>query len=81
MSVRTGKILQGTVISAKMAKTISVSVVTKTFHALYKKLMINRKKYKVHDEESKAKVGDTVKIIECRPYSKDKTFKLLEILK
>jgi len=76
-----GKMLQGTVVSNKMQKTIVVIVVTKIFHALYNRLIIKRKKYKVHDEEGKAKIGDRVKILECRPYSKEKRFKLLEIVK
>jgi len=76
-----GKILEGTVVSSKMTKTIVVLVVSKLFHAMYNRLIINRKKYKVHDEEGKAKVGDRVRIGECRPYSKEKRFKLLEIVK
>jgi small subunit ribosomal protein S17 len=76
-----GKVLEGTVISNKMQKTIVVLVVTKLFHEMYNRLIIKKKKYKVHDEEGKAKTGDRVRIVECRPYSKDKRFKLLEIVK
>jgi small subunit ribosomal protein S17 len=76
-----GKVLEGTVVSAKMQKTIIVLVVSKLFHAMYNRLMIKRKKYKVHDEEGNAKAGDRVRIVECRPYSKEKRFKLLEIVK
>ena len=76
-----GKILEGTVISAKMTKTCIVSVISKSSHGLYKKQIIHRKKYKVHDEAAKAKIGDRVKIITCRPISKEKRFTLLEIVK
>jgi small subunit ribosomal protein S17 len=54
---------------------------TKAFHPLYDRLIMKRKKYKVHDEENKAKIGDRVKITETRPFSKEKSFKLLEIMK
>jgi small subunit ribosomal protein S17 len=76
-----GKVLSGTVMSAKMAKTCVVSVVSKSSHGMYKKQIIHRKKYKVHDEAAKAKAGDRVKIIACRPISKEKRFTLLEIVK
>jgi small subunit ribosomal protein S17 len=76
-----GKILEGVVVSDKMDKTITVLVKGKLAHQLYKKSLAKRKKYKVHDEEEKAKIGDRVKIIETRPCSKDKHFRLLEILK
>jgi len=75
------KVLEGTVLSAKMNKTVVVSVVSKSSHGLYKKQIIHRKKYKVHDETAKAKIGDRVKIIACRPISKEKRFTLLEIVK
>ncbi|MBU1122894.1 MAG: 30S ribosomal protein S17 [Candidatus Omnitrophica bacterium] len=75
------RILEGIVVSDKMNKTIAVTVTKKLFHALYKKLIVKRKKYKAHDEDNKAKIGDKVKIIESRPYSKDKRFRLLEIIK
>ena len=76
-----GRVLEGTVISNKMQKTLVVLVVTKLFHEMYNRLIIKRKKYKVHDQEGKAKPGDRVRIVECRPYSKEKKFKLLEIVK
>ncbi len=75
-----GKVLEGTVISDKMAKTVTVAVVTKAGHHLYKKQIIHRKKYKVHDEERKAKMGDRVRIVSCRPLSRDKRFRLLAVL-
>lgn len=76
-----GKILEGIVISDKMDKTITVLVKEKISHQLYKRLLIKRKKYKVHDNDNKAKVGDRVKIIESRPFSKEKHFRLLEIIR
>jgi small subunit ribosomal protein S17 len=75
------KILEGVVVSDRMHKTRVVLVKKRSFSPLYKKMVTRRKKYKIHDEENKAKVGDRVKIIESHPYSKEKHFKLLEILK
>jgi small subunit ribosomal protein S17 len=75
------KILEGVVTSDKMVKTRVVSVVTKSSHGLYKKQIIKRKKYKVHDEDSKSKIGDRVKIMSCRPISKEKSFILVDIVK
>lgn len=75
------KILEGVVVSDKMNKTVTVLTLRKFPHSAYKKLTIKRKKYKAHDEENKAKIGDKVKIVECRPYSKDKYYRLLEIVK
>ena len=76
-----GKILEGKVISDKCDKTITVRVVLKLSHQLYKRSIIKSKKYKAHDEKNQAKIGDRVKLIESRPISKDKNFKLLEIIK
>lgn len=76
-----GKILEGLVTSDKMKKTISVLVKVKSSHQLYKRSSVKRKKYKVHDEKNAAKIGNRVKIIEARPFSKEKNFRLLEILK
>jgi small subunit ribosomal protein S17 len=75
------RILEGVVLSDKMQKTIVVTVTTKIPHPSYDRTVIKRKKYKVHDEDKKAKVGDRVKIIESRPLSKEKRFKLLEVVK
>jgi small subunit ribosomal protein S17 len=75
------KILEGVVVSDKMDKTRVVLVVRKFPHPLYKRMVIKREKFKFHDEENKSKVGDKVRIIESRPYSKEKRFKLLEIIK
>lgn len=75
------KILEGIVLSDKMEKTIIVVVESKRMHDLYKKAVVKKKKYKVHDEGKKAKIGDRVKIIEGKPFSREKRFKLLEVIK
>jgi small subunit ribosomal protein S17 len=69
----------GTVVSNKMPNTLIVKVVTKRRHPLYKKLITRAKKFKVHSQ-SDIKVGQKVKIIETKPISKDKHFKVLEVL-
>jgi len=71
----------GTVVSAKNNKTITVKVETYKKHPLYKKRVKSSKKYAVHDESNKAKVGDTVRIVETKPISKTKYFYLAEIVK
>ena len=70
----------GKVVSASNDKTITVAVVTYKKHPLYKKNVKTTKKYAVHDEENKAKVGDTVKAVSCRPISKTKKFVLDSII-
>ncbi len=75
------KVRLGTVTSDKMEKTITVSVETVKRHPLYKKTIKTSKKYKVHDENNEAKAGDIVRIMETRPLSKDKRWRLLEIVK
>jgi small subunit ribosomal protein S17 len=74
------KVLIGRVTSDKMDKTITVLVETYKRHRLYGKRVKYSKKYKVHDEHNQAKVGDIVKIMETRPLSKDKYFRLVEIV-
>ena len=70
----------GKVISDKMDKTIVVSVSTKKLHPLYKKYVTRVKKCKAHDELNDAHVGDKVRIVECRPLSKEKCWRLAEII-
>ncbi|MDR1899199.1 MAG: 30S ribosomal protein S17 [Treponema sp.] len=70
----------GVVKSDKMDKTIVVAVETTTLHPLYKKYVRRIKKVKAHDEANDAKIGDRVRVIECRPISKEKCWKLAEIL-
>ncbi|GBU10719.1 30S ribosomal subunit protein S17 [Erysipelotrichaceae bacterium] len=75
------KIIIGTVVSDKMDKTITVQVETQKKHPLYGKRVKYTKKFKAHDEEQTAKMGDTVKIMATRPLSATKKFRLVEILK
>ncbi len=70
----------GVVVSASMQKTIVVRVERKTRHPLYGKEMRQSKKFYAHDEEGKAKVGDRVTIVETRPMSKLKRWRLVEVL-
>ena len=72
------KRLVGRVVSDKMDKTAVVSVATTTRHPLYEKVIRRNKKYKVHDENNEAHVGDLVRIEECRPMSKEKRFRIIE---
>lgn len=72
------RVMEGIVVSDKMNKTIVVQVERQVMHPIYKKFVKRSKKYKVHDESGKHKIGDTVSIIECRPLSKTKTFMVLE---
>jgi small subunit ribosomal protein S17 len=71
----------GQVVSTKMAKTIVVEVSRRVPHPLYKRIVKKRKKFHVHDEESNAKMGDIVKIIECRPLSRLKRWRLAEVVR
>jgi len=75
------KELVGTVISDKMQKTRIVSILRMSKHVKYKKIVKKYSKFKVHDEKNAAKVGDTVRIQETRPLSKDKRFRILGIVK
>ena len=74
------KIRVGTVVSDKMKKTIVVKTERTTTHPLYKKTIKRYKKFKAHDENNSAKIGDKVKIIESRPLSKEKRWRLVEII-
>ncbi len=73
-----GKVLSGVVVSDKMQKTIVVKVGRFVKHPKYKKYIKRSKRYKAHDETNKYKVGDKVQIVEVRPISKDKHFKVIE---
>ena len=70
----------GLVTSDKMDKTIVVTIATKKMDRLYKKYVTRTKKYMAHDENNDAPVGDTVRIVECRPLSKNKCWRLAEIV-
>ena len=71
----------GTVVSTKMAKTIVVEVERRVSHPLYKRIVRRRKKFYAHDELSSAKMGDVVRIIESRPLSKLKRWRLSEVIR
>ena len=71
----------GHVVSVKMQKTIVVEVSRRVPHPLYKRIIAKRKKFYAHDEEGRAKMGDMVRIIECRPLSKLKHWRLADIIR
>lgn len=75
------KSLVGTVTSNKMDKTVVVMVQRVTRHRLYGKVIKVNRKYKAHDENNVVQIGDVVRIRECRPISKDKTFFVEEVIK
>ncbi|MGE7828620.1 30S ribosomal protein S17 [Paenibacillus sp. NPDC093718] len=74
------KVQIGKVVSDKMDKTIVVAVETYKKHDLYHKRIRYTKKFKAHDENNQAQIGDTVKIMETRPLSKDKRWRLVEVV-
>jgi small subunit ribosomal protein S17 len=76
----TQRVIQGTVVSDKMQKTIVVSVERKKKHRLYHKVVTVTERYKAHDEADACKLGDVVRIQECRPMSRDKRWRVIEIL-
>ena len=71
----------GQVVSDKMDKTIVVAIEDSVQHKLYKKIIKRTYKLKAHDENNECGIGDTVKVMECRPLSKDKRWRLVEIIK
>lgn len=76
----TRKVQLGKVVSDKMDKTIVVCVETYKRHPLYHKRIVSSKRFKAHDEQNEAKIGDTVRIMETRPLSKEKCWRLVEIV-
>ena len=74
------RVKQGRVSSNKMDKTIVVVAETRVPHPVYKKVVRQSRRFKAHDELNTAGIGDLVRIQECRPYSKEKRWRLLEIL-
>ena len=70
----------GEVVSDKMDKTIVVAIKTKVRHPLYGKMVNRTRKFRAHDENNECGIGDTVKIMETRPLSKDKRWRLVEIV-
>lgn len=75
------KMFSGLVVSTKMAKTITVKVVSQRVHPLYKKIMKRTKKYKVHNLNDQVKIGDTVEFSETKPISGDKKFRFVKLVK
>ena len=71
----------GEVVSTKMTKTIVVEVGRRVPHRLYKRIVARRKKFYAHDEDGVAKMGDVVRIIESRPLSKTKKWRLVEVVR
>ena len=71
------RVMQGVVVSDKMEKTIVVRVERKVMHPIYKKFIRRSKKYSAHDEENVCKIGDNVKIRECKPISKNKCWEVI----
>jgi len=74
------KVCYGKVVSDKMDKTVVVAVETKYRHPLYKRTVTRTKKYKAHDENNEARVGDIVMIMETRPLSKEKRWRVVKIM-
>ncbi|MHB9306174.1 30S ribosomal protein S17 [Fusobacterium polymorphum] len=74
------KVREGIVVSDKMQKTIVVAIETMILHSIYKKRVKRTTKFKAHDEENVAQVGDKVRIMETRRLSKDKNWRLVEII-
>lgn len=75
------KIRTGTIVSNKMDKTVSVAIDSYYRHPLYKKILKKIKKLKADDPKNECRVGDTVKVVETRPLSKTKRWRLLEVIK
>lgn len=70
----------GVVVSDKMDKTVVVAIKTKVRHPLYGKMVNRTRKFKAHDDENACGIGDTIKIMETRPLSKDKRWRMVEII-
>jgi small subunit ribosomal protein S17 len=74
------KSVSGRVVSTKMAKTLVMEIQVRTLHPLYKKYLTRTRRLKAHDERGEAGVGDLVRVVESRPMSRDKHWRLVEIL-
>ncbi|MGE4318969.1 MAG: 30S ribosomal protein S17 [Deferribacterales bacterium] len=75
------KVRKGVVVSDKMDKTVVVKVESLKLHSRYQKFIKSTKSFKAHDENNECKVGDTVEIVETRPLSKDKRWRVVKIVK
>lgn len=80
MTEKSKRLIQGTVVSDKGHKTIVVKLVRKVAHPVYGKFVKKLSKFHVHDEENKAKIGDTVAFSSCRPRSKTKHWELVSVI-
>lgn len=80
MNRKNKKVRSGVVISNSMSKSIVVKVETRVKHSLYKRTVKRSNKYMAHDEENRCQVGDIVRIVECKPISRQKRWRLLEIV-
>src|SRR5258708_36658151 len=74
------RVIQGVVVSNKMDKTVVVTVEQRKKHRLYHKVVSLTNRYKAHDDANACNLGDLVRIIECRPISKDKRWRVIEII-
>ena len=81
MAASNRKKRSGEVVSDKMDKTVVVAVERKVQHDLYKRVINRTSRFMAHDEENECKVGDEVEIVETKPYSKNKTWKVTEIVR
>jgi small subunit ribosomal protein S17 len=77
---RSGRTLQGVVTSDKMDKTVVVQVTRRVLHRHYKKFVMRRMKYKAHDEQNEYRQGDKVQIVEARPYSREKRWRVSRLI-
>jgi small subunit ribosomal protein S17 len=77
---RIRKVLTGRVVSNKMAKTIVVEIQTRRLHPLYKKYVKRTKRIKAHDEANTCGIGDLVRVTDCRPLSREKRWRLVEVV-
>ena len=75
------KMTEGVVVSDKMDKTVVIQVQTLVKHPLYGKVMKRTKKYKIHDENNECRIGDIIRAMETRPLSKDKRWRLVEVIR
>jgi small subunit ribosomal protein S17 len=75
-----GRVLLGTVRSDKMQKTVVVEVTHRVLHRAYKKYVTRRVRYKAHDEQGECHLGDKVQIVECRPLSRDKRWRVQKLV-
>jgi small subunit ribosomal protein S17 len=77
---KTKRTLTGRVVSDKMEKTVVIEITSRKLHRLYKKYLTVSKRVKAHDENNEAHIGDTVRVVEARPMSKEKRWRLEQIV-